>query len=206
MNRVERRELLLPVFALVVATVTACGAVYYTDTLLKQGRLQLSQQEAQSREARIRLHRSGDERDLIIRYLSTYQELQRIGFAGDEQRINWLDGLRLANERSDLFGIDYQIAAQTTYAHAGELNPGDLVLHQSVMTMRFRLLHEEDLLRFFNTLRDAGAGMFAIDECAISRASTGDVLRYQPNLVAECKLSWITAKPRRSENDNVPSK
>ena len=131
-------------------------AVYYTDTLLKQGRLQLSQQEAQARDARIRLHRSGDEKEIIVRYLSPYRELQRIGFAGDEQRINWLDGLRLANERTNLFGVDYQITAQAPYAHASELNPGDLVLHQSVMTTRFRVLHEEDLLRFFNMLHDAG--------------------------------------------------
>lgn len=200
MNRSERRELVFPVLLLVAAIAVAGAAVYYTDALLKQGRLQLSQQEAQTRDARIRLHRSGDERDVIVHYLSRYQELQRIGFAGDEQRINWLDGLRLANERNDLFGIDYQITAQAPYSHASDLNPGDLVLHQSVMTTRFRLLHEEDLLRFFNTLRDAEAGIFAIDECAINRASTGGGARYQPNLVAECKLSWITAKPRRAEN------
>jgi hypothetical protein len=134
-----------------------------------------------------------------VRYLGAYQELQRIGFAGEEQRINWLDGLRLANERTDLFGIDYQIAAQAPYAHAAELNPGELHLNQSVMTLRFRLLHEEDLLRFFNVLRDAGAGMFAIDTCTLKRIETGGGTRYQPNLAAECKLSWITAKPRRPE-------
>lgn len=199
MNQLGHRELQLPIVVLLVALFAACGAIYYSDMLLKEGRRQLSHQEAQSREARLRLQKSGDEKEAIVRYLGAYQELQRVGFAGEEQRINWLDGLRLANERTDLFGVDYQIAAQAPYAHAGELNPGELVLSQSVMALRFRLLHEEDLLRFFNTLRDAGAGMFAIDECALKRAEAGGGIRYHPNIAAECKLSWITAKPRRTE-------
>jgi hypothetical protein len=199
MNQLGHRELQLPIVVLLVALLAAAGAVYYSDLLLKEGRRQLAQQESELREARLRLQKSGDEKEAIVRYLGAYQELQRIGFAGEEQRINWLDGLRLANERTDLFGVDYQIAAQAPYTHAAELGPGDLVLNQSVMTLRFRLLHEEDLLRFFNTLRDAGAGMFAIDDCAVKRAETGTGVRYQPNLAAECRLSWITAKPRRTE-------
>ena len=199
MSQLGHRELQLPIIVLLVVLLAAAGAVYYSDMLLKEGRRQLAQQEAQAREARLRLQKSGDEREAIVRHLGAYQELQRIGFAGEEQRINWLDGLRLANERADLFGVDYQITAQAPYAHAAELNPGELALSQSVMTLRFRLLHEEDLLRFFNTLRDAGAGMFAIDECALKRTETAGAMRYQPNLAVECKLSWITAKPRRME-------
>jgi hypothetical protein len=199
MTPAERRELVLPALVLVAAIAGAFAAIYYTDALLRQGRLQLSQQEAQAREARVRLHKSGDERDVIVRHLARYQDLQRIGFAGEEQRINWLDGLRLANERADLFGIDYQIAAQAPYAYAQELSPGDIVLHQSVMTIRFKLLHEGDLMRFFAALRDAGAGMFAIDECAVNRAGTVGGAQGEPNLLAECKLSWITARPRHTE-------
>lgn len=194
------RDLQFPVSALILAIAAACGAVYYSDALVKEARRQLVQQESQLMEARTRLQRSDEEKEVIVRYLGRYRELLRIGFAGDEQRINWLDGLRLANERADLFGIDYQISAQAPYAHASELKPGEITLNQSVMTVRLRLLHEEDLLRFFNALREAGAGLFAIDECVLRRVDATRVVRYQPNLAAECKLSWITAKPRRAEN------
>jgi len=193
------REFQLPLLALLVALLAAAGAVYYSDMLLREGLRQLRFEEAQSREARVRLQKSGDEKDMIVRYLGSYQELQRLGFAGDEQRINWLDGLRLANERADLFGVDYQIGAQSQYPYAADLNPGDLALNHSVMTLRFRLLHEEDLLRFFDLLRDARAGIFSLDECAVKRMATAGTIRYQPNLAAECKLSWITARPRRTE-------
>jgi hypothetical protein len=199
MNSLGPRELYLPVVALLAALLIAAGAIYYTSALLKDAQLALAQQEGQLKEARTRLQKSGEERETIIQYLGRYRELQRIGFAGEEQRFNWLDGLRLANERVDLFGVDYQIGAQAAYAYASELNPGDVALNQSVMTVRLRLLHEEDLLRFFHTLRDAGSGTFTIDECSITRIDTSGAIRYQPNLAADCKISWITAKPRRAE-------
>lgn len=195
MNLADLEALQTPLLVLLVAALPAAGAVYYTDVLLKQARQQLTQQETQLREARTRLYQSGEEKEIIIRHLGGYQQLQRIGFVGEEQRINWLDGLRLSNQQAELFGVDYQINVQQPYAYAAELNPGRLALNQSVMKLRFRLLHEEDLLRFFNALASAGAGVFAIDQCLVHRLDTGGVIRYQPNLAADCELSWITAKP-----------
>ena len=62
------------------------------------------------------------------------------------------------------------------------------------MTLRFRLLHELDLMRFFDALARQNAGVFLIDQCKVSRIDTGGVIRYQPNLQVECDLSWITVK------------
>jgi len=112
----------------------------------------------------------------------------------DEQRINWLDGLRLANQQADLFGVDYQIGTQRAYPFAAEFNPGQIELNQSLMQLRFRLLHEGDLLRFFDALARQNAGIFTIDQCLLRRIDTRGVIRYQPNVNAECELSWITAR------------
>lgn len=199
MNAGDLKALRAPVLVLLIAALTAVGAVYYTDGLLQQARRQLAQQEAQLRGARTRLFRSGEEREVITRYLGSYQQLQRIGFIGEEQRINWLDGLRLANQRTELFGVDYQISAQRHYPYASEFNPGQIALSQSVMKLRFRLLHEEDLMRFFNALAQASAGVFSIDECTLKRVDASGAIRYQPNLAAECELSWITAQPVGAE-------
>ncbi|MCL6650526.1 MAG: hypothetical protein K6U89_19690, partial [Chloroflexi bacterium] len=66
--------------------------------------------------------------------------------------------------------------------------------------LRFRLLHEEDLMRFFRILSRHGSGVFTIDECRLRRLETRGVIRFQPNVLAECELSWITAKvPRPGE-------
>ena len=199
MNPTDLKALQTPLLMLLAAALAATGAVYYTDTLLKQAQQQLTQQDAQLREARTRLYRSGEEKEAIVRYLASYQQLQRIGFVGDEQRINWLDGLRLSNQQAELFGADYQISAQRPYAYASDLNPGQLALNQSVMKLRFRLLHEEYLMRFFNMLAHTGAGLFSIDTCTLKRVDASGVIRNQPNLAADCELSWITARPVGAE-------
>jgi hypothetical protein len=191
----DLKALQTPLVVLVAVLLAAAAAVYYTDSLLREADRRLERQQAQLREAISRLQKSGEERQIIVRHLEDYRRLERAGLIGEEKRINWLDGLRLANQQTELFGVDYQIAAQRPYPHAADLNPGKLALYQSVMRLRFRLLHEEDLMRFFHALRGAGAGAFTVDECALTRLDTGTTVRYQPNLTADCELSWITMRP-----------
>jgi hypothetical protein len=140
----------------------------------------------------MRASRSGDE-NLIVRYLGSYQQLQKRGFAGEEQRINWLDALRVTNQQADLFGVDYDIGTQKPYPFAAAFNPGSIQLRESVMKLRFRLLHEEDLLRFLDVLARQGTGIYTVDQCSLKRLDARGVIRYQPNLAAECELAWITA-------------
>jgi len=172
--------------------------VYSTEQLKVASERQLAQQRVQLNEARTRLQKSGEEKDIIVRYRDTFRALQRAGFVGEEKRINWLDGLRITNQRADLFGIDYQIGAQKRYQYAKSLNPGQIDLFESVMRLRFRLLHEEDLMRFFNLLAQQNLGIFHIDRCDMRRLDTRGVIRYQPNVTAECEVSWITARIKGS--------
>ena len=146
------------------------------------------------REARTRLQKSGDEKEIIVRELPGYQYLQRIGFIGDEQRLNWLEGLRLANQQARLFGVQYQISSQQPYPYAAELDPGQLTLHQSVMKLNFQLLHEGDLMSFLGTLAKQNAGFFSVNQCRIERLSTSGSIRFRPNLRAECDIAWITLR------------
>ena len=195
MNTADLLALRNPVIALILALALGAGLIYYLDQSLTTARRDLAGQQNQLREARTRLQRSGDEKQIIVRYLSNYQYLQRLGFVGDEQRINWLEGLRLSNQQTQLFGVDYQIGAQQPYPYASELEPGQLTLQQSLMKISFRLLHEGDLLRFLGTLAKQGVGVFSVNQCVMQRIDTGGSIRFQPNLQADCELAWITARP-----------
>jgi hypothetical protein len=195
MNTADLLALRNPVIALILALALGTGLIYYLDQSLTTARRDLAEQQNQLREARTRLQRSGDEKQIIVRYLSNYQYLQRLGFIGDEQRINWLEGLRLSNQQTQLFGVDYQIGAQQPYPYASELEPGQLTLQQSLMKISFRLLHEGDLLRFLGTLAKQGVGVFSVNQCVMQRIDTGGSIRFQPNLQADCELAWITARP-----------
>jgi len=194
MNQSDLQALKIPLLVLLTVVAAGAFAIYFTDRLMKTERRQLVLQQAQLKQAQVRLQKSGDEKDIIVRYLDRFRQFERTGFIGEEQRINWLDGLRLANQQADLFGVDYQITTQKPYPFAAEFNPGQLSLNQSLMQLRFRLLHEGDLLRFFDALARQGAGVFTIDQCLLRRIDNRGVIRYQPNVNAECELSWITVK------------
>lgn len=194
MNQADLQALRNPLLLVVGVALLGALAVYYSGRLMIAARQQLAQQQSLLNDARTRLQKSGDEKNIIVRYLDGFRQLERTGFVGDEQRINWLDGLRLANQQADLFGVDYQIGAQSPYAYAAEFSPGPLALNQSIMRIRFRLLHEGDLDRFFDSLARQGAGIFAVDQCLMRRIDTRGVIRYQPNVNAECILSWITVR------------
>ena len=57
------------------------------------------------------------------------------------------------------------------------MNPGQIQLQESVMKLRFRLLHEEDLPRFLDALGRHGVGFFTVEQCAMRRLRPGDVDR-----------------------------
>ncbi len=195
MNAAELKALQAPLVILVIVIGLACGVIYQLDQMLTVSKRDLAQQQVQMRDARTRLQKSGDEKELIVRYLPNYQYLQKIGFVGDEQRLNWLEGLRIANQDTQLFGVQYQIGSQQPYPHAQELNPGQLSLHQSVMKLNFQLLHEGDLMNFLSALGKQSAGFFSVNECKLNRLNTGGSIRFQPNLLAECDIAWITMRP-----------
>jgi Tfp pilus assembly protein PilV len=194
MNAAELKALQAPLIILVIVLGLGAGIVYQLDQTLTATKRELAQQQGQMREARTRLQKSGEEKELIVRYLPNYEYLQRIGFVGDEKRLNWLEGLRLSNQQAQLFGVQYQIGSQQQYPYAAELSPGQLTLHQSVMKLSFQLLHEGDLMSFLKALGKQGAGFFAVNECKLDRANTGGSIRFQPNLRADCDIAWITLR------------
>ena len=194
MNPAELKALQTPLIILVIVLGLGAGIVYQLDQTLSATKRDLAQHQGQMREARTRLQKSGEEKELIVRFLPNYEYLQRIGFVGDEKRLSWLEGLRLSNQQAQLFGVQYQIGSQQQYPYAAELNPGQLTLHQSVMKLSFQLLHEGDLMSFLKVLGKQGAGFFAVNECRLDRLNTGGSIRFQPNLRADCDIAWITLR------------
>ena len=198
-NREDLEALRVPLIALGATLLAAFIMVWYSGSVLESAERTRAQRETQLREARLRIQNAGEEKQMIGRYLAAYQALAKAGFVGDEQRINWLDSLRLANEETRIFGVEYDIGAQKPYIYAAEYNPGQLVLQESIMHLKFNLLHEEDLPRFFDALGRYGTGFFTVEQCQMRRLRPTDLdrsMQVQPNLVSECDLRWLTVKPQ----------
>jgi hypothetical protein len=206
MNREDLQALRIPLLALAMTLLAAVGVVYFSGIMLDQAKATRTQRDAQLREARMRIQNAGEEKERIIRYVGGYQQLARAGFVGEEQRINWLDSLRIANREAQLFGVEYDIGAQKAYTYAHEFDPGKLVLQESLMHLKFRLLHEEDLLRFFRALAHQGGGFFTLDQCRMRRQSGKDEKgpQFQTNLTAECDVRWLTINPPVATPEKKP--
>jgi hypothetical protein len=195
MNNDELKALRTPLAILVAVVALAGCAVYYTDLLAKKATTDLARQKGVFQTAQTRMRQSGDEKETIVKYVDAYRDLEKSGFAGEEQRINWLDALRNANARAELFGVSYQIGVQHPYPNAAEFDPGSIALQESIMELDMRLMHEGDLLRFFDELRAQKAGLFHVKECTLIRSDRSETMRNQPYLNAQCDLVWITARP-----------
>lgn len=156
---------------------------------------QLHGQQHIYRQAQDKLQRSGSEKTTIEQYLPAYQSMQQQGMIGTEQRINWVDALRSVNRSLKLYGIDYQIDAQKPFQGGADV-PGEFRVYQSDMLLHFGLLHENDLLNFFDQLRQTQVGLFQIRQCALQRIPASNInFGMQPNLEAECTLRWLTLQP-----------
>lgn len=191
----------LPFAVLLIVGIAGAGAVSWTRAQIKQAERTLATQEAQLKEARSRFQRSGEERDLIVRFLPAFEELRKHGLIGPEERINWLEALRTANHQAQMFGAEYQISTQQSYPYAQELNATRLGMAQSLMKLNLRLVHEGELMRFFELLEQQNVGAFDINQCVLQRVNNGTELgAAQPNVRAECELAWITMNPPQMDH------
>jgi hypothetical protein len=69
------------------------------------------------------------------------------------------------------------------------------------MKVDLALLHEGDLLRFLNDLRESGNAYYAVRRCALSRtgaAPTG--IGLAPRLRADCEIDLITILDRAAKS------
>lgn len=196
-------SLKLPLAVLVIVAVAGASVVSWTRNQVRQAERVLAAQSAQLKEARSRFQRSGEERDLIVRFLPAYEDLRAHGVIGPEERINWLEALREANEDARMLGAEYQISTQQPYPYADELNATRLGMAQSLMKLQLRLVHEGELIRFFDRLAAQNVGTFEINQCVLQRTGNGSTSTAgvaQANLRAECELAWITINPPPMES------
>jgi hypothetical protein len=186
-------RLKLPALIFLAATTVSVVLVSLSSGYRERVERELRTQASALQEARNRYQRSGEEREIILRYLPVYQQLQQQGFVGAERRINWLEGLRMANAEAGLFGVDYQLRPQEPFPLADKSNPIAPRLLHSQMSLSMGLVHEGDLMRFLRALAAKQAGLFTLTSCTLERNGLSSTpAPRQANLTAQCKLSWVT--------------
>jgi hypothetical protein len=191
----------LPLLALAISIVASVALVGFSSSKREGAELQHRLQITALQDARSRYQRSGEERETILRYLPAYQQLEKEGFVGTEQRINWLESLRTANGQAGLFGVSYQLDAKKPFPPIGQYNPMSQQVQHSQMKLTFGLVHEGDLMRFLRALEAQQTGIFVLNGCQLDRGGRGDApAPRQANLSAQCELSWLTIDPGKGKS------
>ncbi|MDD2914077.1 MAG: hypothetical protein PHP70_02030 [Gallionella sp.] len=141
-------------------------------------------------EAQNRLTTARQDRENRSVYAREYGALEENKIIGDEQRLDWIEGLeklRLQNFATD---FRYNIAPQKNYAAIPAIDSGNFHIRYSEMKLQFDLLHEGQLVDFFDALRNQIKGRYQLAGCVLQRGMS-DAAGYT-SLKAECSGGWIT--------------
>lgn len=154
---------------------------------------QIAQQ--QLTEARAQLGAAQNDQENMAAYALEYNALAEQKVIGNEQRLDWIEGLEKLRQQGSVLDLKYSIAPQQGYTPNPALDAGNFQLSRSSMTLQMDLLHEEQLLRLLNAMHTQMKGWFMLDGCTLSRADANNAASL---LKAECTGGWLTMKARNA--------
>jgi hypothetical protein len=188
-------KLRFPIIGLGAALVLVGALVSFADQYRTKNELALQTQQNLLNQARQKLQSSGLEKDTIMQYLPTYNELLASGFIGEERRIEWIETLRQIHAQHKLFSIDYSIGLQESYKPSFLPNLGNFRLNRSVMSLKLDMLHEGDILALIDGLREQTTP-FIVRDCEISRpiGAVVNAKNVAANMQANCEVDWLTLR------------
>lgn len=181
----------LGAFALSIAL---SGAVISLSGTYRENSLKESQAaQNQLNDSRAQLLAAQSDQENMSAYALEYNALLAQKVIGNEQRLDWMEGLEKLRQQGAVLDFKYTIAPQQGYTPNPPVDAGNFQLSRSSMTLQIDLLHEEQLLDLFAEMRKQLNGWFMLDECTVSRSGTLDEIT---PLKAECTGGWFTMKTK----------
>jgi len=181
----------------ICASVLLSGAILYGSNRYAN-RIQTDHRNAQNlmNEARNYLIAARQDQQNMSAYSDEYGALEDHKIIGDEQRLDWMEGLEKLRAQNLVGDFRYRIAPQKNYAETSALESGGFDIHYSEMQLQFDLLHEAQLVDFFGALHNQTKGRYQLESCSLQRDASDE--RNSPQLKAECNGGWITLKKRNT--------
>jgi len=132
--------------------------------------------------------------DLLEHYRTLFLGYKSTGLVGDERRLSWIESLKRTNAKVRLPLMTYQLRPQEKFERPGLTVNRGVELFSAPMMLNMDLLHEEDILTVFETLRLSIKNLFTVDSCVLSRrgAFGGSLDTHRANLSANCVIRWLT--------------
>lgn len=140
-----------------------------------------------------RLKQVRNEEEEIRQKAALFLQLQEAGVFGQERRLDWSEMLGQLQRQLRLPAMEYEFSPQAALdASTG----GGYSFYKSTMRLRLGLLHEEDLLRFIRAVETQARALVVVRACKLVRNTAERESAAQ--LIGECELDWITARPTES--------
>lgn len=187
-------EIKWSLLACLLSAGVAIGLINYSADIQQQSLKELQQAQRQLNTARDQLLTAQSDQENMASYQMEYDALVVQKVIGNEQRLDWIEGLERLRNQNLLPDFKYNIAPQSAFTPIPPLNAGNFALSISPMSMELDLLHEGQLLDFFGALSRQMPGWFLLDKCALTRndaTQNGGVM-----LKAQCAGGWFTMKNR----------
>lgn len=189
----ELPHLKLSLLTFLVTLAIGGSAVFFSQKFAQHAQQARQQARQQLADARSKLTAARDDQENMAAYTKEYTAIYRREIIGDEQRLNLIEGLETLRQRKRVLYFKYAIAPQQPYKSAQAWDSGNFELQRSVMTLQFELLHEGQLINFFDSLRRDINGWFILDKCTMEWSPGANA-----QLKADCAGGWLTLKNRNA--------
>jgi len=170
------------------------SAVILSQKFAHSTQTDLQKAQKELNEARSKLNAARDDQANMSAYTKEFSAIQRLEIIGDEQRLNLIEDLDTLRRRNRVIDFKYNIAPQQAYAPSPPLDSGNFALNYSNMKLQIDLLHEEQLINFFDSMRHDINGWFILEKCSLTSAPSATA-----QLKADCEGGWLTMKNRNAK-------
>lgn len=178
--------------ATVLMMIVGAAMVYFSYNATEVAKRDRAAAQAERNEFDGKLKQVRNEENEIKQKSAVFNALQTRGMIGEEQRLEWVELLKDIRDTRRLIDLQYEIAPQRrldTDAAKG------FAFYSSTMRLQLKLLHEEDLTRLIDDLRERARALIQVKHCDVSRlpqSATDSSTIAQ--LQADCRIDWITLR------------
>lgn len=184
------------VLAFCMAAIASALVLYTSGKYAEQTRKDHDDALQQLNAARSRLNGAQEDNANMSAYAAEFDKLSSAGIIGEDQRLDWMEGLENIRQQNLVTDFRYNIAPQIPYTPQPAIDSGNLEIRYSEMKLQFDLLHEGQLLDFFAALRGQVKGWYQLEGCTMQRVAAAENPAIR--ITAECTGGWITLKNRSS--------
>ena len=185
-----------PLIVLVLALLTGAAMVVASLYLQNTRKQEYLQVQNRLRAAQLALNNARSEESDLLTYRSRYDSLSAKGVFGQEQRLNWVEYVDDLAKVGRFQSLTYEIATQkpVSLGASGQANSVDMLASRIQLKMGF--VHEGDMVRTLDELHQSNTGLYRIDACSVARKDAAQEPKVGENITADCRLQWITLRPR----------